>query len=225
MTNINVDNSYSILNPAANAQAAEESNSGLNQADFMELLVAQIKHQDPTEPMDASQFMDQLTQLSTVDGIQQLNTSFTALSDRLASDQSIQAANLVGREVLIPGGDGVLDENGAMSGVVLLPQSASDVTLKIHNEFGEEVRVLSLGGYTAGELQFQWDGIYDDGSAALPGNYSITAEAFIDGNQQSVELGLDTRVDSITLDQYGLGTLLNLASGESVPLSYIQQIK
>jgi hypothetical protein len=53
----------------------------------------------------------------------------------------------------------------------------------------------------------------------------VTAEAFIDGNREAVEVGVDTRVDSITLDQYGLGTLLNLASGESVPLSYVHQIK
>lgn len=225
MTTLNIDNNYSSLNPAASTQASDKSGNDLDQTDFMELLVAQIKHQDPSQPMDPSQFMDQLTQLTTVNGIQELNNSFNALADKLSSDQSIQAASLVGREVLIPGGYGALDENGTMSGVVLLPQSASDVTLKIHNEQGEEVRNLSLGGYSTGELSFQWDGFYDDGSVAAPGAYTITAEAFIDGQQQAVEVGLDTRVESITLDQYGLGTLLNLASGETVSLSYVQQIK
>lgn len=224
MSTLSIDNSYASLNPVATPEA-DKSGNEMGQADFMELLVAQIKHQDPSEPMDPSQFMDQLTALTTVSGIQDLNTSFQELADKLSSDQSIQAASLVGREVLIPGGYGVLDDNGTMSGVVLLPESASDVTLKIYNEQGEEVRNLSLGGYSTGELPFQWDGFYDDGTAAAPGNYTVTAEAFIGGNQQAVEVGLDTRVDSITLDQYGLGTLLNLASGESVSLSYVQQIK
>ena len=225
MNSLSIENSFASLNPAVVTDEAGKSGNNLDQADFMELLVAQIKHQDPSEPMDPSQFMDQLTQLTMVNGVQDLNDSFTALADKLSSDQSIQAANLVGREVLVPGGYGVLDENGTMSGVVLLPQSASDVTLKIYNSSGEEVRSLPMGGFSTGELPFQWDGFTDGGTAAAPGAYTVTAEAFIDGNQQAVEVGVNTRVDSITLDQFGLGTLLNLASGESVSLSYVQQIK
>lgn len=225
MNTLNIDSNYSSINPAASTEIKEKAGNGLDQADFMELLVAQIKNQDPTKPMDPSQFMDQLTQLSTVNGIQDLNTSFNGLADKLSSDQSLQAANLVGRDVLIPGGYGVLDDKGAMSGTLTLPQSASDVTLKIHNAHGEEVRSLTLGGYAPGAVSFQWDGFYDDGSAATGGNYAIIAEALIDGTQQAVEVSLDTRVDSITLNQDGTGTTLNLASGQSVPLSFVQQIK
>lgn len=225
MTTLNIDNTYSSLNPAASKQLQEKAGSGLNQADFMQLLVAQIENQDPTKPMDPGQFMEQLTQLSTVNGIQDLNTSFNGLADKLSADQSLQAANLVGRDVLIPGGYGVLNDNGAISGTVTLPQSASDVTLKIYNAQGEEVRNLPLGGYAPGGVSFKWDGFYDDGSTAGAGSYAIIAEAFIDGTQQAVEVALDTRVDSITLNQDGTGTTLNLASGESVPLSFVQQIK
>ena len=225
MNSLSIDNSFASLNPAAATEADAKSGNNLDQTDFMELLVAQIKHQDPSQPMDPSQFMDQLTQLTMVNGVQDLNTSFTALADKLSSDQSIQAANLVGREVLVPGGYGVLDGNGTMSGVVLVPQSASDVTLKIYNANGEEVRSLPMGGFSAGDLPFQWDGFTDGGTAAAPGAYTVAAEAFIDGIQQAVEVGVDTRVDSITLDQNGRGTLLNLASGESVSLSSVQQIK
>lgn len=221
----NIDNNFAALNPAVSKQQEDKGSSGLNQADFMELLVAQIENQDPTKPMDASQFMDQLTQLSTVSGIGDLNTSFNSLANKLSSDQSIQATNLVGRDVLVPGGEGILDEKGAISGSITLPQSASDVNLKVYNAQGEEVRNLQLGGYAAGEVQFQWDGFYDDGSAATAGKYSLVAEAYINSKQQAVELALDTRVDSITLNQNGTGTTLNLASGESVPLSFVQQIK
>ena len=66
MTSMTIDNTYTSLNPATTS-ATDKSSSELDQADFMELLVAQIKNQDPSEPMDASQFMDQLTQLSAVE--------------------------------------------------------------------------------------------------------------------------------------------------------------
>ncbi len=226
MTSVNnIENAFAALNPAPVTPKADENGSGLDQADFMSLLVAQIENQDPTKPMDASQFMDQLTQLSTVNGIQDLNTSFNSLADKLSSDQSLQAANLVGRDVLIPGGRGILNENGAISGSVTLPQSATDLTLKIYTPQGEEVRTLPLGGYASGEVQFQWDGFFDDGSSANAGYYNIVAEAFMDGTQQAVEVALDTRVDSVILNQDGTGTTLNLASGASVPLNSIQQIK
>lgn len=212
----------SISNPVA---AQNQSSNELGQADFIELLVAQVKNQDPTKPMDPSQFMNQLAQFSTVNGIQELKTSFDSLAGNLTSDQALQAASLVGRDVLIPGGYGLLTTSGVINGQVNLSEPSSDVNLKILNAQGETVRTLSLGGYEGGQMQFQWDGFADDGSASLPGNYQVIAEAMINGSQQAVAVELEVRVDSITLNTDGLGTVLNLASGESVPLSLIQQIK
>ena len=54
----NIENSFAALNPTAAPQVKKEEGSGLDQADFMSLLVAQIENQDPTKPMDASQLHD-----------------------------------------------------------------------------------------------------------------------------------------------------------------------
>ena len=126
---------------------------------------------------------------------------------------------------MISGGYGLLTTSGVINVQVNLSEPSSDVNLKILNAQGETVRTLSLGGYEGGQMQFQWDGFADDGSASLPGNYQVIAEAMINGSQQAVAVELEVRVDSITLNTDGLGTVLNLASGESVPLSLIQQIK
>jgi flagellar basal-body rod modification protein FlgD len=159
-----------------------------------------------------------------VNGVQELNTSFNTLAGKLAADQSMQAANLVGHDVLIPGGYGLLTASDGINGQLNLPQRSSEVTLNIYNEQGEQVRELPLGGHDAGAVQFQWDGFADDGSAAPPGNYIVTAEAMLDGTQQAVELSLDKSVDSVTLSQDGEQTMLNLDTGESVPLSLVQRI-
>jgi len=222
-----IDNNLSSINQSASnpGVAQNKSSSELGQADFIELLVAQVKNQDPTKPMDPSQFMNQLAQFSTVNGIQELKTSFDSLAGNLTSDQALQAASLVGRDVLIPGGNGLLTTSGVINGQVNLSEPSSDVNLKIVNAQGETVRTLPLGGSTGGQMQFQWDGFADDGSASVPGNYQVIAEAMINGSRQAVAVELEVRVDSITLNTDGLGTVLNLASGESVPLSLIQQIK
>ena len=207
------------------AAAVGESAKALGQADFIELLVAQIKNQDPTEPLDPSQCMSQLAQFSTVNGIQEMKDSFDSLAGRLSSEQSLQAAGLVGRDVLVPGGLGLLTAGGSISGQVDLPQSTSQLNLRIMDEYGVEVRHLSLGGNGEGPVQFQWDGIADDGSSVLPGRYRVIAEALIDGELQAVEASVDTRVASVTLNQDGSAPLLNLESGDSMPLSNVQKIR
>jgi len=227
MDHLGIDNSLSSLGPksADTVAAVGASAEELGQADFIELLVAQMNNQDPTKPLDPSQFMNQLAQFSTVNGIQELKASFDSLASRLSSEQSLQAASLVGRNVLVPGGQGSLTTGGTISGVVDLPQQSSDLNLRIVNAVGVEVRSLSLGGHDQGPVQFQWDGFGDDGSPVLPGRYTVIAEALIDGNLQAIEVEVETRVDSITLNQDGSGTMLNLASGDSMPLSFVEQIK
>lgn len=226
MNSLSINTASNPINTAGTAPttASDQSANSLSQSDFIDLLVAQLSNQDPSQPMDPSQFMNQLAQFTMVNGVQQLNGSFNTLAGKLASDQSIQAANLVGHNVLIPGGYGILSATDGISGQASLPDRSSDVTLKIYNEQGAEVRELPLGGHDAGAVQFQWDGFADDGSAASPGNYVVIAEAMINGTQQAVEVSLQKGVDSVTLSQDGAQTMLNLETGESVPLSQVQQI-
>jgi len=103
------------------------------------------------------------------------------------------------------------------------------VTLKIFNTNGEQIKTLPLGGSNEGEVQFKWDGIADDGSVAEAGNYLVTADALVNGQQQAVEVALDYRIDSINInknpDGSQAGTLLNLTSGHSVSLSDVLKIK
>ena len=230
MPELSVGTNFTSINPASvNNAAVEESNDELSQSDFIELLVAQVKNQDPTKPMDPSQFMSQLTQSSMVNGLNELQKSFDSLATKLSSDQSLQAAGLVGKSVLLPGGQGLLTNGSSISGQVTLDQLASDVKLNIFNSSGEQVRTLPLGGHGAGSVQFKWDGFADDGSAMPPGNYLVTAAALINGDQQAVEVLTETRIDSISLNQSvngaPAGTLLNLASGQSVSLNEVKQIK
>ncbi len=231
MTNLNLSSAVSPANAAIGGSLANKvtatgkSKVDLNQANFIQLLVAQVKNQDPTKPMDPSQFMSQLAQFSTVNGVKDLNTSFNSLAGKLTSDQALQAASLVGRDVLIAGNTGVLKNGGSIKGRISLPQAATNIILKVVNAQGAEVRSLPLGSASAGNMQFQWDGFRNDGSAAPVGEYHLGVEALVGGKQQALKTAISTRVNSITLGQNGSAAQLNLNSGMAVPLAQVQAIQ
>ena len=229
MPELLVENRFTAINPSANNKVdASEPKDELTQANFIELLVAQVKNQDPTKPMDPSQFMNQLTQSSMVNGLNDLQNSFDVLADKLSSDQSLQAASLVGKSVLTVGGDSFLETGKTIGGQINLDQSASDLNVKIFNSTGEQIKTLALGGRASGGVQFKWDGFADDGSVSPSGSYLVTADALINGEQQGVAVSIETKVDSISLNQSvngsPAGTVLNLVGGQSVPLSEVQKI-
>src|SRR6476620_6842721 len=90
------------VNGNKKAKAAEGSVEA-DQDKFMTLLVTQLKNQDPMNPLDTAQITSQLAQLSTVTGINKLNTSLEALKGSYQSSESLQAANMIGRGVLMEG--------------------------------------------------------------------------------------------------------------------------
>src|SRR5271165_4352703 len=101
----------------------------LGGTDFLTLMLAQLKNQDPTSPVDSNEFLGQLASLSEVQGITQLNTSFSNLSNSLSSGQAMQASSLLGHQVLAASSTGSLATAGAtLTGAVSVPQTSSQVT-------------------------------------------------------------------------------------------------
>lgn len=168
----------------------------LGQQDFLELMLAQVRNQDPLKPQSNGEFLGQMAQFSMVDGIQQLNTGFGDLGERLAGEQTLAAANLLGREVLIPAdarttGDG-------MRGLVELNQPAGEVKIDILNSSGETVRSLSLDGSQGGALPFTWDGRNDKGETLPAAEYRISARAIDNGQSTQLPTLLSAPVTAVS---------------------------
>lgn len=204
-------------------ESVSESREKLGQEDFLELMVAQLRNQDPMKPMENGDFLGQIAQFGTVSGIEDLQKSFTGLSESLVSNQALQASNLVGRSVLAPTGTAVLEQGGSVRGVVELPNSSPAVSLKVYDTTGQLVRDLSLGSQASGPVSFQWDGIRDDGTFASPGSYFISSEAEYGGQLEAVETLVQNRVNAVTLGQSG-GLVLDLEGIGPLDFSEIRQI-
>lgn len=211
------------LRSVYDTQAQSNPNNKLGQEAFMELLVAQMRNQDPMQPMENGEFLSQIAQFTAVSGIEDLQKSFKELSQSLVSNQALQAANLVGRDVLAPTGIGVLPQGGVIRGSVELETASPQVAVNIYDSAGQLVRSLPLGSQAAGSVQYQWDGLRDDGTYAAPGTYLISAQAEFDGRDEAVEALVANRVDGVTLGQGG-GLLLDLAGVGPLDFAQVKQI-
>ena len=188
---------------------------------FLSLLVAQMKNQDPLNPLDNAQVTSQLAQLSTVQGIENMNASLAALATSLGGNQMAQSANLIGRNVLVPG--------NAVSPVALqdvmgfeLTRPADKVTLTILDAAGAQVRKLDLGPRDAGLNVLAWDGLTDSGTKAPGGAYQFKLDA-VQGGQPVSTIALHLgEVNSVS--QGSQGVKLNLSGNESVAYADIRQI-
>ncbi|HSH30166.1 MAG TPA: flagellar hook assembly protein FlgD, partial [Thiohalobacter sp.] len=178
-------------------RARSSAKNELGQEDFLDLMVAQLRNQDPMKPMEDGEFLSQMAQFSTSTGIQELQDSFKSFSESMYSGQTLQAAGLVGRSVLAPTGVGRLEAGGSLSGSVELPESSGNVEVRIFNQSGELVRSLGLGQQAAGSVPFKWDGLDSQGQALPAGDYLIEASADTGEGAEAVETLIATQVENV----------------------------
>jgi flagellar basal-body rod modification protein FlgD len=188
---------------------------------FLSLLVAQMKNQDPLNPLDNAQVTSQLAQLSTVQGIENMNATLQSLATSMGANQMAQATPLIGHDVLVPGNTISPNELQGVMGFEL-SRPADKVSVSILDAAGNEVRKLSLGSRAEGVNLLAWDGLTSNGSAAAAGNYTFKVDATQGGqsvSQTALHLGM---VNSVS--QSSSGVKLNLAGNESVSYADIRQI-
>ncbi|MDX1480732.1 MAG: flagellar hook assembly protein FlgD [Woeseiaceae bacterium] len=202
----------------------EQTDNELGQQDFMTLMIAQFRNQDPFEPMDNGEFLGQLAQFGSVDGIDRLNKAFASLSESIHSDQALQAANLVGHDVLARSGEGFLPEGGVLAGAVELEAGAQNVEIDILDGAGQLIQRLELGERPPGIAHFEWNGMNQAQELAAAGNYRIEARAVRGSQTESIEPLVSTAISSISLRGPGGGMTLNIPGGASLTMDQIFRI-
>ncbi|MGN2247613.1 flagellar hook assembly protein FlgD [Frateuria sp. GZRR35] len=196
---------------AAGAASALGQTKTLSQADFLSLLIQQMRNQDPTQPMDSSQMVSQLAQINQVSATQNLQTSFDALAQSMQGNQLLQASSMVGRDVTVPSAVGRL-QGGSLDGAVNVPDGGGRTLVQIVDTAGNVVRTIDLGTQTAGLTDFHWDGTGNDGEPLPPGTYGLAAQTgntavatYVTGKVAGVGM---TGADGAYLDVDGFGGVL-----------------
>ena len=165
---------YSSLNGSSTKKTASSADDQQNR--FLKLLTTQLKNQDPLNPMDNAQTTSQLAQISTVDGVTQLNATLKTLMGSYQNSEALQAAGLVGHTVLVPG-SGLQVTKGLSAGGVQLDSAASKVSVTITDKNGLEMARIDMGALDAGTHEFVWDGKNANGTTVADGTYKVTVTA------------------------------------------------
>ncbi len=199
---------------------------------FLTLLVAQMNNQDPLNPVDNTQLTEEMAQINTVTGINNLNTTVTGLMSQLQQSAMLQSAQLTGHSVMVAGSNLTLASNTnsgnatreSAVGAYSLSSAAQNVTITITNSSGQTVKTLQLGPQSAGLQDFSWDGTTDSGATAPVGPYQFTVQAASSNGAQvkATAYNLQTVVGSVP--QSNGTTQLMLGNGTQVPFSAIAQI-
>ena len=199
---------------------------------FMTLLVTQLKNQDPMNPLDNAQLTSQLAQLSTVTGVNKLNTTLESLKASYQSSEALQATNLIGHGVLVEGNFAQLSGGKAIMGVELASAADNVQVIITDPGTGKDVQTIELGARAAGTIALPWNGVVEpakvnpDGSgvALKDGKYLIRVVATSAGEtlKDARSLSFDS-VASVTTS-FKEGVKLNLPIRGVVSMADIKQI-
>ena len=161
-------------------QIKQEPNKSkeLGKNEFLNLLVAQLNHQNPLEPQGNGEFIAQLAQFSSLEQLTNINGT---LEESQAFDLALSNSsmvNLIGKTVDAPGNSFELGDGETETLSFSLAEEAENVTVNVFDSTGANVASLSIGASSAGIKEFVWNGLDSSGQPVPAGAYTfgITAE-------------------------------------------------
>ncbi|HEY8938774.1 MAG TPA: flagellar hook assembly protein FlgD [Cellvibrio sp.] len=208
---------------------AKKNTNELGQAAFLELMITQMNNQNPLSPQDNSEFVAQLAQFSSVEGLERLNKSFNSFM----SNNALQASSLVGTSVNVESEKSVLMKGSFVSGSADLAYSTKNLKINIYDEKGALAQTIPVGEVPKGEMVFRWDGQvievngelldWSAGETGAPvGEYKFEITADQNGKNEALKTSLSANVNSVSIGENG-ALVLNLAGIGAVDASKVKQ--
>ena len=194
----------------------------LGQADFLKLMTAQLKNQDPFNPVDNTQMIAQMAQFSSVAGISQMNTTLTGIAAKLGATSTSDAMGYVGKTVLTEGTTAYPRASGGIAGKIELGDNASAVDVTISDANGAVLKTLSLGSRAKGTVDYDWNGSTAGGTAAT-GPFTVAVAARNGGATVAATGLVWAPVESVSLAS-GSDPVLNVTGLGAVKLADVRSV-
>ena len=195
----------------------------MGKADFLTLFTAQLKNQNPLDPVKNEAFVAQLAQFSQLEALTNMQGSLERFVTSMGNERLLSSSALIGRRVAVESSLVEVQAGGGADGRIALPNGASGVQVTISDRSGRPVQELIAGPQAPGELPVQWDGTDALGNAVPAGYYRITAQAVVNGKTTPVPVTTLAMVQSLVTQPDG-AIVLELAGGDSVLLSDVRRV-
>ncbi|RMH41780.1 MAG: flagellar hook assembly protein FlgD [Alphaproteobacteria bacterium] len=193
---------------------------------FLKLLTAQLTNQDPLAPMEGTEFVSQLAQLSQVEQAVKANDGLSNLSSQIAALSMVAGAATIGRSVTVSSSEIEVTADGVETFRYSVPTEAVSVKAEIRDTVsGFLVRTIpDLPVDGSGQQALDWDGKGDTGQKVLPGSYSVTVIAEDEsGNRLPVRTERDTTVQEVFFEQGQM--YYRVAGGEGIAATAVLSIR
>jgi flagellar basal-body rod modification protein FlgD len=219
-----VSSSTSSTSSTSSFGLATAANAALGESDFLKLLVAQMKNQDPLSPQDNTEFVAELAQFSNLEQTQGINDRLDLLAIQSRGQSNAQVASLIGQEATVKGSAVTTTGDGAAVPVnFTLAESSATTDVTISDSSGNTLQTIKLGAEKAGLVTINWDGRDSTGTLQPSGSYNVTVKASTSaGASVSVDQNCTSVVTGISYDTgYAV---LQLANGVTAPVSNLVKI-
>jgi flagellar basal-body rod modification protein FlgD len=162
---------------SGSGQTGSAPSNTLGKDDFLRLLTAQLRNQDPLNPMDNTAFVAQTAQFSSLEQLQNMNSTLQQLTAQMGGSGPASAASLLGRTITANGSSLSLEAGRPATLAYALPTGATSVAVQVQDETGKAVRTLLAGQQGQGAHQVTLDGLDDQGRPLPSGTYTYRVAA------------------------------------------------
>lgn len=207
----------------SNSQKTTSANDAImGKDDFLNLLVAQLQHQDPLNPLEGTEFTAQLAQFTSLEQLNNINSNLESLQDYQASIKNAQALDLIGKTVEAPGNTMTLNDGSSAAYAFDLAQDADYVAVNIYGPAGNYARTIESGLTSAGRHSQAWDGKDQQGSLLPNGQYTYEVLATArSGDAVTATPYVSSRVTGVNFD----GEIPQILAGDyRISLDDVRQV-
>ena len=188
----------------ADSSAAVKAKKDLGRDDFLNLLVTQLKHQDPMNPMQSQEFSAQLAQFSSLEQLFGINKTLTDIQKSLSANGNENILDYIGK-VVKTSDNNVSITGGIIDSSVYSLNSSADVDISVYDALGSEIRTIKAGLKSPGEHSIGWDGRDNRGNMAGDGVYTIKINA------------ADQTGTAVSADVYQTGEVTGVTHQSGIP--------
>jgi flagellar basal-body rod modification protein FlgD len=205
-------------------QAAPKTREEMGKQDFLTLFTAQLKNQNPLDPVKNEAFVAQLAQFSQLEALTNMQGSLDQFVTAMSAERLLGGASLIGRKVAVSDGVSRLEKGGSIDATIDLPQGASGVSLVVYDSMGRPVQELIGGARSPGTASLSWDGLDAMDNPVPSGMYRLKATAVVNGKTTDVPVSTLNTVRAITTNPVDGSVSLEVDGGKTIRLADVQRV-